>query len=869
MFGWKSLFRKRALDAQLDSELRFHIEKLVNDYIAEGMAPEEARRKAALEFGGPEQIKEELRDVHRVSVVETVIGNLKSAFRFIRKSPSFSLAVILTLALGIGANSAVFSAIDAILLRPLPFPDGDQLMELRQVNPMTKSPRTRLAPVRLEDWNRMNSTFQAITGYYTEDNSETSSALPEKVTQAFVTPRFLQVWGISPVLGRDFNAGEEHFGGPNAILISNRFWRRRFGADPNALGKKLRINGYSSSIVGIMPASFLFPDRDVDLWSPGPPDAPIAQNREWTWYLAIGRLKPGVTIEQARANLATVQKQLGSAFPKTDADLTVGIEPLKEKTIGGVRRSLWILFGSVSVLLLIACTNIVALLLARAAQRQHEISVRFSLGGTRTAIVTQLLTEVFVLALAGAAVGLLIANAASTVFRSLAANLPRVEEIRLDARIVVYSLVCSLVVTFLCGLFPAIRGTRNNMSSSLAQASRTQVSARNPLQWLLVGVQVALAVTLLAGAGLLLRSFQELGHVSPGFDPSHVLTFHVSASYGETADWKGLTQRIDRTIGSLRNMPGVETAATAATLPGVPSHYQMELKFAEGQVDPERKIIVQSRFVSTGYFALMQIPLLSGEVCHESPDSLKSINVMVNRSFVNTYLADSTAVGRHLQEVPSSTFLPAGEIQGVVGDAREEGLDREPSPTVYWCASAADPDPFYLVRTGTEPMAIANALRQKMHEIEPDRSVFEIMPLEEHLSDAFAENRLRTILLVFFAATAVSLACVGLYGTLSYSVNVRRREVGLRLALGALRGQIVKQFLLQGLGVSFVGCMAGWALAAMSGRLLSGMLYGVSPSDFTTSFAVVLLVLVVAAIASLVPAMRAARVEPMNVLRDE
>jgi putative ABC transport system permease protein len=407
------------------------------------------------------------------------------------------------------------------------------------------------------------------------------------------------------------------------------------------------------------------------------------------------------------------------------------------------------------------------------------------------------------------------------------------------------------------------------MSSALAQTSRTQVSARNPLQWLLVGVQVALAVTLLACAGLLLRSFQALGRVSPGFDPSRVLTFHVSASYGETADWKGLTQRIDRTIDSLRSMPGVETASTAGTLPGVPSHYQMELKFAEGQVDPEHKIVAESRFVSPGYFATMQIPLLSGELCRETPDSLKSINVLVNRSFANTYLAKSTAVGHHLQEVPSSAFLPPGEIQGVVGDAREEGLDREPGPTVYWCTSAPDPDPFYLVRTAAEPMAMAKTLREKTHEIEPNRSVFEITPLEEHLSEAFAENRLRTILLAFFAATAVSLACVGLYGTLSYSVNVRQREVGLRLALGALRGQIVKQFLLQGLGITFLGCMAGCVLAALFARLLTDMLYGVAPSDALTLSAVVFIVLVVAAVASLVPAIRAARVEPMQVLREE
>ena len=288
-----------------------------------------------------------------------------------------------------------------------------------------------------------------------------------------------------------------------------------------------------------MPASFLFPVRDVDLWFPVQMGAPYTLERDDTWYIAVGRLKPGVSVAQAQANLATVQAQLGKAFPKTDADLAVAIEPLKEATIGGARRSLWILFGSVTLLLLIACTNIIALLLARAAQRQHEISLRFSLGASRGAIVAQLLTEAFLLALSGAALGLLVARGAANVFRALAVDLPRVDEIRLNWRIVSYALVCSVVVTLLCGLFPAVRGTRGGISSSLAQASRTQVSGGNPLQWLLVGVQVALAVTLLAGAGLLLRSFQALGRVSPGFDSSHILTLHVSASWGETADVRG------------------------------------------------------------------------------------------------------------------------------------------------------------------------------------------------------------------------------------------------------------------------------------------------------------------------------------------
>jgi len=885
MFWWKSLFRKSVLDAQFDSELRFHIEKLTNDYVAAGMAPDQARRQAALEFGGREQIKEELRDVHRVSIIETAIANLKSAFRFIRKSPSFSIAVILTLALGIGANSAVFSAIDAILLRPLPFPDGDQLMQLDQFNPKVESPQTRVAPIRLEDWNRMNSTFQSITGSYTEDGSETSGILPEKLKQAFVAPRFLQVLRVSPSLGRDFTADEEHFGGAQAILISDRFWRRRFGSDANAIGKKLRIVGMSFSIVGIMPPSFLFPDRDTDLWIPVPADAPFAQNREYTWYSVIGRLKPGVTVEQARANLTTVQAQLGKIFPKPDANLAVAIQPLKEITVAGVRRSLWILFGSVSALLLIACTNIVALLLARAAQRQHEISVRFSLGAPRAAIVTQLLTEAFVLAFIGAALGLFIAAGASRMFRSLAGNLPRVEEIRLDGRIVLYSLACSVVATLLCGLFPALRGTRRNISVSLAQANRTQVSGHHPMQWMLVAVQVALAVTLLTGAGLLLRSFRALGQVSSGFEASHVLTFHISASYGETVDWKRLTQRIDRTIEELRNLPGVEAAAASATLPGVPAKYQTNLQFTEGEQDPEHAIVAESRFVSPGYFATMKIPVLAGERCREPefidtpadstgmhPTKFSSLYVLVNRSFADSYPASASVIGHHLRVLDNS-FLRAtdvGEVRGIVGDAREEGMNRQTAPTVYWCSGApGGPDPFYLVRTHAKPMTMAETLRQKIHEIEPARSVFDISPLEEHIDEAFAENRLRTVLLAFFAITAVSLACVGLYGTLSYSVNVRRREVGLRLALGALRGQIIKKFLLQGLGVTFLGCLAGAGLAVAFARVLSEMLYGILPSDVTTLLAVVLTVLLVAAVASLVPAIRAASVEPMHVLREE
>jgi len=864
MSWWKSIFPKRASDAQMNSELRFHIHELTDEYTAAGMSPQEARRRAALEFGGQEKCKEEVRDVYRIRFLDATLANLKSAFRFIRKSPTFCITVILTLALAIGANSAVFSAIDAILLKPLPFPDADQLVLVEQHNSKSAAVLTRVAPTRLDDWNRLNSTFQALTGFYSEDVSESTGALPEKVTRAWVSSRFFQVWGLVPSSGREFTPEEETLNGPNAVLISDRFWRRRFNADPGILGKNLRLDGRLYPIVGVMPPSFLFPDREADLWSPIPSGLTIGRARENNWFVVIGRLKPGATVAQARADLGTIQVQLGRQFPETD-NLSVTVDALKENTVGGSRRSLWLLFGSVSLLLLIACTNIIALLLSRSAQRQHEIAVRFSLGASRGALIAQLLTETFLLALLGSGLGLFLAAAASGIFRSLAAQLPRVEEIHLDARIVLYSLACSLVVTFLCGLVPAIRGTRSRLSGSLAQTSRSQVSGRNPLQWLLVGIQVALAVTLLAGAGLLLRSFQELGRVTRGFDSSHILAFQLSMNWGETGDMKKLRQFTDRVLETLRATPGVDSAAISVGVPGVPFQYQTELKLLEGRAESEPKLVTDNRFVSASYFATLRIPLLAGQICRETDGPP---TVVVNRTFADSYFHGESVIGHHLQSVSLGYAGPA-EIVGIAGDARETGLDRAPVPTAYWCAPIAQPGTYFLVRTRNAPMTMAETIRRQLRDIEPQRSAYDFAPLEQHFSDGLAENRLRTFLLSFFAATALSLACVGLYGTLSYNVNVRRREVGLRLALGALRGQIIKQFLWQGLAVCLLGCVVGFVLAAASTRVLAGLLYGVSPTDLPTLCAVIFLVLAVSAVASLLPSIRASRVEPMQVLRDE
>lgn len=858
---WNTV-RPARLEHEIDREVAFHLAERVDELRAQGLSPEEALRRARLQFGNVALQAERTRDIDVSLWADACLRDARYAVRSLGRTPTFSLAVVLTLALGIGANSAVFSAVNAVLLQPLPFPDADRLVRLRQLQ--ERSAETNIAPARLEDWNRLNETFEAMTGYYMEDVSETSGEFAERVRRAFVAPRFLDVWGVHPARGRAFTGSEHTQAGPRAVLISDRFWRTRLGADANVLNRTVRIGSASYPIVGVMPASFRFPDRGVDLWFPVAQDNPFVQSRRNTWYTGIGRLKPGVAVQQARANLAAVQSQLGAQFPESDAGLRVDVQPLKAVTVADVRRSLWLLFGAVSVVLLITCTNIAGLLLSRATQRHQEIAIRLSLGGSRLRVARQLLVETLLLALAGASIGLIGAAAAAAALRSAAAELPRMDEIAIDWTVVLYTLGSAVLVTLLCGILPALRAGR--VSAALADGARTQVSARHRLQWLLVGAQVALSIVLLSGAGLLVRSLHELSQVDAGFDPGHVLTFRVSGNFGETGNYGRLVGRIDGTIDALRALPGVEAVATTLFLPGVPSEFEVAFTLVEARNDTERQLIAERRVVSAEYFETMKIPVIDGKACRRQPFGAPDL-LLINRNFRSRYLSDRpSAIGLHLSG--GGNVDRAGRIVGVVADARDHGIDRQPVPTVYSCMSAPNPTPHFLVRTRGEPVELAQTVRLTMRERERLRSVYDIAPLEDRIGGAFAQNRLRTAVLSTFALTALSLAAVGLYGTLSYVVSLRRREVGLRLALGALPTTIVRQFLAYGLKVIAVSSVCGLALATAMTRVLSGMLSGISPTDPLVLSGVIGLVLAVATPAILIPAARAALIDPMRVLRD-
>ncbi len=797
-----------------------------------------------------------------VRLLEAFARHTRFAIRVFVRSPGLTITIVLTLAVGIGANSAMFAAIDSVLLRPLPFPEADRLVRISQMSPAGER---NVVPVRLEDWNRLSSSFESITGYYIGDASDTTGEVAERVVEAIVAPRFVSTWGIDPLVGRGFTEAEHRFGGPAAVIVSERYWRNRLAANPNVLELTVQTEGdEGTSIVGVLPSSFAFPEDEVDLWYPHLVDAPWAQARTmFTWYTGIGRLKNGITLDHARSEMDTVQARLAEQYPDTDSDIRVHIVPLKDTVVGGVRGSLWLLFGAVALLLLIACSNIAALLLSRAIQREHEFAIRYSLGASRSSVAVQVLAEAAVLALVGAALGLLVAASATTMIGALAPNIPRFGEIGLDSRILLYTLVSAVFVTVFCGIVPSVRSTRGKASPAHGMG---QDSNRHGLQWTLVGIQVALTVTLLTGAGLLLRSYDALTRVDPGFEIDSILTFRITSYYGESGGTERLLQRIHETIDELSALPGVESAATAQWLPGLAGHNQGEFELVEGRGDSDSVMLAQRRRVAPSYFSTMQIPVLSGQLCRRSssPDSDR-IEVMVNRSFANRYFPNRSAVGLSFIG-DAADPVP---IVGVVGDARETRLDAEPVPTVYPCAAAPVAVPWFIVRTNIDQNTVARSVREKMNEIEPLRAIYEVAPLSQRIGDSRSQSLLQAVLVTAFALIALFLACVGIYGTLSYIIGLRRAEIGLQMALGATQRDIVTRLLKRVATIIGVSGIAGLALSLAFGRVLSGMLYGVSEADPLTLSAVMIIVLAVAGLAALLPAVRAAQADPMQVLRED
>jgi putative ABC transport system permease protein len=798
-----------------------------------------------------------------------MLDQLRAAVRGVRHRRGVALTIVVTLTLGIGANSAIFSFVDAVLLRPLPYPDADRLVAVYEVNQGLnqglKQATQLVAPVRLEEWHRGNRSFVALAGSYFENVTDTTGAVPERVEAMRTSPRFFAVLGVDAALGRTLTADEERFGGPPAVVLSDAFWRARFDADPGVIGRRLVLGGQSRTIVGVMPPYFHYPTAATEAWLPAQMPARLMLERRARFYTAVGRLKPGVRLEQAQADLTAVQARLGEQFPETDKGWGASLVELKEEQVSGVRRSLWLLFGAVGLVLLAACGNVACLLLAEAARRRHEIAVRIAVGASRGAVIRQLLAEGLLLALAGASLALVFARLATALLQRVASQLPRAGEVHADVRLVLFTVAIGVLTTVAFALAPAIQATSVDPGGALARGGRGQTAGRHLLQRSLVSTQIALAIVLLVGAGLLIRSFAQLSRVSPGFDPDRVLTFRMSASWSESA--ASVVTRQARTARRLEEIPGVEAAAVSQTLPAGSDFPPGEFSIAGRETG--EKLFTHGRAVSASYFRTLRIPIQEGDTCSSDPAAPLFSKALVTRAFANRFFPGERAIGHALG---SPSLPPGGQmtIVGIVGDVRENGLTHAAEPLMYWCGySPYWPDPFFIVRTNAAHPASVAAIRSALAEIEPKRAMYAVRPLEETLARSIAQQRLTTVLLSVFAATALLVAALGVYGVLSQVVAGQRREIGVRLALGARASQILAALLAQVGAMTAAGAAAGIAAATALGRFMAALVFGISPRDPLTLTLAPLVVAVVAVAAAIVPAHRATSIDPMVVLRDE
>ena len=791
----------------------------------------------------------------------------KFALRSLIRRKGFTAAVIVILALGIGANTAVFSVVDAVLLQPLPYPDSNRLVLVMEASPSKSEPESLIAPARLADWNRMNRTFDWIAASYAENVTDTSGEQPERLAGRRVMPGFFRVFGTPPLLGRTFTSEEESAGGPTSAVISYALWTRRYHQSPGVIGRRLIAGGTGYTIVGVMPSNFA--SADIDLWIPAQVSPFLMRIREARFLVGVGRLKRGVTIAQAHDDLARVQRELGEQFPKTDKGWSAMVRSLKESRVGNYRKTLLFVFGAVALLLLIAVANIAALMLTQLQQREKEMAIRSSVGATRAQILGAVLPETLLLAALGVVCGGALAAWLVAAMEKVFTTLPAYGGLHVGWSALGFAALAGVTAAMVCGLLPALAATRANLAAILAQAGRGGSGSRHNWQRGLVTAQVALTVLLLAGAGLMLRSYYNLAHVNLGFDASHTVTFHVGAAWDE--DRTRIGQMQEALLDQLDRTPGVEAAGFANFLPasGATIRYQVapvETAATEG------KITVGERSISRGYLAALGATILAGTDC---PDLRKIVlygpdtKVLVNRRFAELIGGGRNIVGEHLRFLDQPTGAPM-EIVGVAGDLREDALNVAPGPYLYVCiAPGGWPDPDYVVRAAGSAGPLEQAIRPIVRQIDSTRAVFGLKTLPQVLDQSLDEPRVKSGVVTVFALAAMLLASVGLYSLVSLVVVARTHEIGVRMTLGAEPRQIVGQ-LAAGVGrLLAIGAAAGLVLTWMAERFLRSLLFGVSPMDLVTLGAVLLTMAVVASVATWAPARRAARIDPLAAIRGE
>jgi predicted permease len=876
-----SLLRRGKYEREMEEEMRFHLEMQIEQNLEAGMAAEDAHYAARRQFGNQTWLKEASREMWSLNSIETLIQDLRYGARMLLKNPGFTAVAVLTLALGIGANTAIFSVVNGVLLRPLPYYEPERLVMLWAEQPIQQAQLGvtdySVTNADFVDWRNQNQVFEHIAAMFGHRGNLMGGGEPESVAVLYASSSLFPLLNARLAVGRAFLPEEDRAGADSVVVISHGLWRQRYGADTNIIGQKITLDNKAYTVIGVTAPDFQFPHRGelpaqfkittkVDLYRPLA-FTPAEMNDRLDDHLAvIARLKPGVSVEQASADMSAIARRLAEQYPQTNKDRGARLTPLHQQAVGKARTALLVLLGAVGFVLLIACANVANLLLARAAGRQKEMAIRAALGANRWRVVRQLLTECLLLAVSGGAAGLLLAWRLVELLPAIAPdNLPRAQDIRLDTRVAGFTLVVSLLTGIVFGLLPALQASKIDFGEGLKEGARGGAGLlRRRLRGFLVVGEVALALVLLIGAGLLIRSFAHLTEVDPGFDPRRILMMNVWPQPPKYTNSQANAFH-QQTLERVRALPGVE--ASSMVHPAPLSGENRSASFGvEGRPSPtEEPFNAGIRIISPEFFKTFRVPLVNGRLLAESDDTKAPPVVVVNESLARIYFANENPLGKRL--------IISGEthaIVGVVGDVKHSSLDEEAKAEIYFPMAQSTRRTMTLaVRASGDPMQMVAAVRGQVRAADKEIPIFNLQTMERLIDKSVAPRRFNMLLLGVFALVGLALAGVGLYGVISYTVTQRTREIGVRVALGAQTGDVLRQIIGEGMTLALIGVLLGLGGALALTRLMKTLLFGVSSTDPLTFIVIAAALIIVALLACWIPARRAANMDPLASLRVE
>ena len=861
---WQALRGRSEFEAGMDDEFRHHLELRTEHLVRSGLSPAEAARQARIEFGTVERLKEEGRASRGLRLFDELLGDLRYGIRSLRKNPGFATVAILTLALGVGASTAMFTLVDSVLLRPLPVHEPERLVVPLEVVP-DRSLQVWTSPLNFFAWRDGVESFEGLGGGHVQRRNLTGQGRPEELPVLATTANFFTVLGIEPRLGRLY--AESEVDDPVGV-VSHRLWQRRFGGDPDVVGRTITLDGESRTVIGVLPPDFLSLGDRVDVWLPSRfnPESP------GRFMSAVARLRPGATLERAQAEMEAVLRHQQEEYPQWTAGWGVHLAPLHEQVTSEARPSLLVLFGAVTLLLLIACANVASLLLARSAVRQKEMALRVTLGATRPRLVRQTLVESLVLAGLAGLLGLALAAWGTRVLvRLLPADLalPRVAEIGVDGSVLAFALGVSVLTGVLFGVAPALSGSAVRLAETLRETARGTTSGRHSFRKVLVVAEVALAVVLLVAAGLIGRSLQRMLEVDPGVRIEQVLTMQLTLTGPRYEGPEPKRRFLEALLPRLDALPGTRSVGAEIFLP-LTGDKMGHVFFREDRPRPApgEDLPADVRVVAGDYFRTLDIPLLRGRTFETGDDETAAPVFVVNQELADRFYPGEDPLGKPIA-IPWGDDI-VGRIVGIVGSVRENGLTEQPSPAIYRAyAQMPFPQVAVVMRAEGEPLTLADAAASVVRELDPDQPIAQVRTMEQVVAETVARPRFNLYLLAGFAGTALLLAAIGLYGIISFSVAQRRQEIALRVALGARRGTVLRQVVGEGMGLMLLGLLLGLGAALLATQVMESLLFGVAATDPATLAATAAFLLAVALLACWLPARRALRVSPMAALRVE